>query len=64
MRYYVCKQSCHQPMNDFTQSIPGPRKETLDFLKKFARLYTPSFEGEEPTQNMPRNYTADTPASC
>lgn len=51
-------------MNDFTQSIPGPRKETLDFLKKFARLYTPSFEGEEPTQNMPRNYTADTPASC
>jgi hypothetical protein len=51
-------------MNDFTQSIPGPRKETLDFLKKFARLYTPSFEGDAPQQNLPKNYTADTQASC
>ena len=31
-------------MNDFTPKRKFPRKETLDFIKKFARMYRPDEE--------------------
>lgn len=51
-------------MNNFTPSSPGPRKETIEFLKKFARLYNPLQEGDASTSMQQRNYTENSPASC
>ncbi len=51
-------------MKNSTPELPGPKKETLEFLKKFARLYKGRQENNNQMADFPLFYGKEAAALC